>query len=127
MPRQTKPLTALEVKRITQRGLYAAGEVPGLYLQVAKTGTRSWVLRYATGETRLAASGKAFKVRRDMGLGSYPGVTLAQARDKARAVREKLDAGIDPVAERKAAGQSRRAAELALMTFIDARRCRYQD
>tara|TARA_R110001583_G_scaffold113099_1_gene263472 strand:- start:18983 stop:20266 length:1284 start_codon:yes stop_codon:yes gene_type:complete len=120
MPRQTKPLTALEVKRLTQRGLYAAGEVPGLYLQVAKTGTRSWVLRYATGETRLAESGKPFKVRRDMGLGSYPGVTLALAREKARAIREKLDAGIDPVAERKAAGQSRRAAELALMTFTDA-------
>ncbi|MEG3081322.1 integrase arm-type DNA-binding domain-containing protein [Halomonas sp. 5021] len=120
MPRQTKPLTALEVKRLTQRGLHAVGEVPGLYLQVSKTGTRSWVLRYATGETRLSESGKAFMVRRDMGLGSYPGVTLAQARDKARGVREKLDAGIDPVAERRAASQSRRAAELARITFADA-------
>lgn len=100
MPKQTKPLSALEVKRITQRGLHAAGEVPGLYLQVAKGGTRSWVLRYSTGETRLSESGKPFKVRRDMGLGSYPGVTLAQARDKARTIRGKLDAGIDPVAER---------------------------
>ncbi|XKF14308.1 integrase arm-type DNA-binding domain-containing protein [Halomonas sp. BLK-85] len=120
MPRQTKPLTALEVKRLTQRGLHAAGEVPGLYLQVAKNGTRSWVLRYTTGETRLSATGKPFKVRRDMGLGSYPAVTLAQARDKARTIRDKLDAGIDPITERKAAGQSRRAAELARMTFTDA-------
>lgn len=120
MPRQAKPLTAMEVKRLTQPGFYAVGGVPGLHLQVTKTGARSWVLRYATGETRQAQSGKTFKVRRDMGLGGYSGVSLAQARDKARAVREKLDAGIDPVTERKAAGQSRRAAELARMTFMDA-------
>ncbi|BCB07897.1 phage integrase [Vreelandella venusta] len=120
MPRQAKPLTAMEVKRLTQPGFYAVGEVPGLHLQVTKTGARSWVLRYATGDTRLAQSGKTFKVRRDMGLGGYPGVSLAQARDKARAVREKLDAGIDPVIERKSADQSRRAAELARITFADA-------
>ncbi|NYS60815.1 tyrosine-type recombinase/integrase [Vreelandella salicampi] len=120
MPRQSKPLTALEVKRLTHPGFHAVGEVPGLHLQVTKTGARSWVLRYATGETRLARSGKPYKVRRDMGLGSYPGVSLAQARDKARLVHEKLDAGIDPITERKAADQSRRAAELARMTFADA-------
>lgn len=120
MPRMTKPLSALEVKRLTSPGLYAAGEVPGLYLQVSKAGARSWILRYATGETRLAKSGRPYKVRRDMGLGSYPAVSLAQAREKARQTHEKLDSGIDPVMERKAAGQARRAEELARLSFADA-------
>lgn len=120
MPRMTKPLSALEVKRLTSPGLHAAGEVPGLYLQVTRAGTRSWLLRYATGEKRQARSGKAYNVRRDMGLGSYPAVSLAQAREKARQVHEKLDGGIDPVMERKAADQARRANELARLSFAEA-------
>lgn len=35
--------------------------------------------------------------RRDMGLGGYPAVTLAQASDKARKARDKIADGIDPI------------------------------
>lgn len=120
MPKKSKVLSALEVKRINAAGLHSVGEVDGLHLRVTPAGARSWILRYTTGETRYAKSGKPYKVRRDMGLGSYPSVTLAMARDKARLVREKLDAGVDPVTERKAASQARQAAELARLTFEDA-------
>lgn len=120
MPKKARPLSALEVKRLTTPGFHAVGDVAGLLLRVDKTGARSWILRYSTGETRLAQSGKPFKVRRDHGLGGYPDTSLALARDKARKVREMLDQGIDPLAERKAAKQARLAAELARLTFKEA-------
>lgn len=107
MPKKSKVLSALEVKRLSEPGFHSVGEVDGLHLRVTPAGARSWILRYATGENRYAKSGKPYKVRRDMGLGSYPSVTLAQARDKARLVREKLDSGVDPVTERKASSQAR--------------------
>src|SRR5690606_22680006 len=98
MPRVAKELSALEVKRLSQPGMYAAGGVPGLHLQVLPGGGKTWLLRVTIGAT---ASGK--QRRSEIGLGGYPAVTLQQARDKAREVREKIAQGIDPIAERKAA------------------------
>jgi integrase len=109
MPRRAKDLSALEVSRLTTPGFHSVGTVPGLQLQVSPTGYRSWVLRYAIGQTRRA-----------MGLGSYPGVTLAQAHTKARAVREKFDQGIDPIAERLEAKSALAAAVASTMTFSKA-------
>lgn len=57
-----------------------------------KSGGRTWILR-----TRI--SGEV----RDMGLGGFPDVTLAGAREAARAARAKISAGVDPIAERRAA------------------------
>ena len=42
--RTTNRLTALAVARATARGMYADGL--GLYLQVARDGSKSWVFRY---------------------------------------------------------------------------------
>ncbi|WP_192036161.1 site-specific integrase [Halomonas sp. YLGW01] len=120
MSKKAHPLSALEVKRIATPGYHAVGDVAGLLLRVDKSGARSWILRYSTGETRLAQSGKPYKVRRDHGLGGYPDTSLAQAREKARKVREMLAEGIDPLAERKAAKQARLAAELRRLTFVQA-------
>jgi hypothetical protein len=92
MPKKAKELSALEVQRIKMPGLHAVGVVAGLHLQVLPSGARSWVLRVVIG-------GK----RRDMGLGGYPDVTLAGAREKARAARETIEQGIDPIAVRVAA------------------------
>lgn len=90
MPRVATALSALEVGRLTDApGLHFVGVVPGLMLQVGTTGAASWVLRATVG-------GK----RRDIGLGSYPGVTLAGAYEAARDARKKIKDGIDPVAER---------------------------
>jgi len=55
--------------------------------------------------------------RRDMGLGGYPSVTLAQARDLARAAREKVKAGIDPIEEGRAARSAQAATRAAALTF----------
>jgi len=45
MPKVAKELSAIEVKRISQQGFYAVGGVAGLMLQVAPSGSRSWILR----------------------------------------------------------------------------------
>ena len=110
MPKRATELTAIEVARLTDKpGLHFVGSVPGLALQVSGAQGASWVLRAVVGTKR-----------RDIGLGSYPGVTLAIARDLARAAREKIRQGIDPVVERRANRQRLIAAQVALMPFSEA-------
>ncbi|MGC3873797.1 tyrosine-type recombinase/integrase [Halomonas sp. GXIMD04776] len=120
MPRKARELSALEVRRLTGPGRHAVGGADGLFLRVTQAGSRSWVLRYPTGEKRLSASGKPFAVYRDVGLGSYPNTSLANARKQAEAIREKLAKGVDPLIEKKAAKQARRAAELRRLSFAQA-------
>ena len=90
MPRQAKTLTAIEVNRLSDPGFHAVGGQPGLMLKIKPTGSKQWVLRYM-----LAGN------RRDMGLGGFPAVTLAQARERARAQRELIFQGVDPVEQRR--------------------------
>ncbi|MEY8690012.1 MAG: tyrosine-type recombinase/integrase [Leptothrix sp. (in: b-proteobacteria)] len=106
MPKAAIELKALDVQRLTMPGLYFVGVIPGLALQVLTTGARTWVLRIMVG-------GK----RRDMGLGGYPAVTLAQARELARAAREKVKAGIDPIEESRAVRSAQAASRAAALTF----------
>lgn len=115
MPRVAKELSALEVKRLSEPGMYAVGGVPGLHLQVLPGGGRTWLLRVTVGEN---AGGK--QRRSEVGLGGYPAVTLQQARDKAREVREKIAQGIDPIAARKAARSALIASRANEMTFETA-------
>ena len=80
MPRTAKELSALAVKRLTVPGMHAIGGIPGLHLQVTPTGARSWILRFTAG----VKPGSDKPWRRDLGLGGYPAVSLARAREKAR-------------------------------------------
>lgn len=109
MARKAKELSALEVNRLAKPGLYFVGGVAGLALQVSPSGARSWILRATVG-TR----------RRDIGLGGFPDVTLAGARDAARISRDKIKSGIDPVEEGKAKRNALAAAEASAIIFSDA-------
>jgi hypothetical protein len=60
--------------------------------------------------------------RRDIGLGGYPDVTLQQARDKAREMREQIQQGVDLVEERRANRVTLTASQLASITFEEAAR-----
>jgi integrase len=91
MPKLAKPMTAMEVKRLTHPGLHAVGTVAGLRLLVKPSGARSWVLRTMIGSRRA-----------ELGLGGYPTVSLAQAIDYAREALQAVRAGNDPAAERRA-------------------------
>lgn len=111
MPRIPKELSALAISRLVQPGHHAVGGVSGLYLYVLRTGARSWVLRMMIG-------GK----RRHIGLGSYPSVPLAAAREKARQTRQKVEDGCDPIEEKRVAQRLIEASRLKEKTFIDASR-----
>jgi len=62
----------------------------GLRLVVSNAGARKWVLRFSI-------NGK----RREMGLGSYPDVGLADVRSKASACQQQAAAGNDPIEARR--------------------------
>lgn len=111
MPVKAKELGPLEVKRLTAPGLHAVGGVAGLHLQVLPSGGKSWLLRIVIG-------GK----RREVGLGGFPDVPLALAREKARSVREAVQQGRDPIAERAAARSALAAQRGAAITFDECAR-----
>ena len=110
MPKKSREMSALEVGRLRDTGLFAVGGVPGLYMQITGD-AKSWILRAKVGAKR-----------RDMGLGGFPAVTLAQAREKARVARETIEAGTDPILERERAQSALRAAQVGAITFTDAAR-----
>lgn len=109
MPRKAKELSALAVSRLSSHGYHPVGGVSGLYLQVANSGGRTWILRTMVGDKR-----------KEIGLGGFPDVTLADARAKARKTKEEIATGIDPVQAKRVA-RSKLAAEVAkAITFKDA-------
>lgn len=109
MPKIAKELSALQVSRLLEAGHHAVGGVTGLYLYVTATGARSWVLRIEVG-----------KKRKHMGLGGFPSVTLAMAREQARMARSEFRAGLDPIAARRKAVSKRLAEQLNAVTFESA-------
>jgi integrase len=110
MARVAAERSAKWVAKLTQPGLHAVGGVSGLCLQVISPTSRSWVLRVTM------PSGK----RRSMGLGPYPLVGLADARESARTARLKMRDHVDPIEEAKAVKSALRATEAKQKTFRDA-------
>lgn len=115
MGRQTAPhaarvinkLSALHVQRLRKPGYHCDGG--GLYIRVTESGSKSWLFRYTFAQRK-----------RDMGLGAFPSVSLATARDAAHSCRQKLASGIDPIAARDA---DRRAAEIAAAGATSFKAC----
>lgn len=96
-------LTAISVKNAAEPGKYHDGKGAGLFLLVKPTGAKSWV-------QRIVIRGK----RREIGLGAYPLVSLAEAREKAFENKRLAHAGGDPLAEKRKAR--------AILTFEEAAR-----
>lgn len=82
----------LSARKVDTVGVGRHGDGRGLFLYVKPTKARSWVLRYQV-------QGR----RHDLGLGAYPDVTLAMARQKATEARRLILEGGDPIAERRQA------------------------
>ena len=104
-------LTAKTVEKLVREKtpkMHSDGD--GLYLRVKSSGSSSWLYRYRTG-------GKL----RDMGLGAYPEITLAEARDLAADARKLAKTGSDPLEVRRKAREAveveQRRAEALATTF----------
>ena len=108
MPRKARELSPLEVRRLRRPGRSCVGGVDGLALQVTAAGSKSWVLR-------IAVAGK----QREMGLGSFPSVTLADAREKARQHRAQVSEGTDPISARHTLASAAAAQRNAQKTFTE--------
>jgi integrase len=99
-------LSATSIKHL---GVGMHGDGNGLWLRVVTPQRRSWLFRYQR-------QGKAH----EMGFGAFPAVSLAEAREKAQAMRKQLGQGIDPLAQRKAERQATEAEEARATTFAEA-------
>lgn len=110
MPKVAKELGAVEVKRLINRpGFHSVGGVTGLALNVKKSGAASWILRVKIGDKR-----------KDIGMGSYPTVTLETARERARDAIELIAESKDPLVEKREARQRLRDEQAKQVTFRDA-------
>ena len=98
-------LSAVRVQSARKRGYY--GDGGGLYLRVALGGAKGWIFRYGGGR------------RRDMGLGGYPAIGLAKARELAGDCRSVLAAGLDPIAARNEKRAAAAVEAAKAMTFAD--------
>jgi integrase len=103
-------MTVLKVAALARAkipGYYSDGG--GLFLQISRYGTASWVFRY-----RMAGR------LREMGLGSLDTIGLADARERARKAREQRLDGFDPIERRKAARLSAQLDTAKAITFKDS-------
>lgn len=96
------------------------GKVTGLRLHPhsREKGRGQWKLRFVSPTT---------KQRRDMGLGAYPEVGIADARAKAEEARRLLGTGVDPIDARTSAAVTARVAVDREMTFETAARRRFEE
>ena len=93
------------------------GSVKGLRLHPhrSQNGRGAWKLRFTSPVT---------KKRRDLGLGIFPDVGIADARDAASAAQRLVATGKDPIDERKIAAS---AAVVETLTFEVAARKRFEE
>lgn len=104
MPLNLNKLSALAVTKLSKPGYY--GDGGGLWLQVARSGSKSWIFRF-----------KAAGRQREMGLGGLRTVDLAKARTLARECRSLLLDGKDPIEARKAVRLANALQRARSMTF----------
>ncbi len=89
---------------------YKLGDTGQLYLFVTKAGGKIWRMNYTFGR-----NAKGNPEQRTLTLGHYPRMTLGEARKARDDAKAKRDAGIDPMAAKRAS--TRKAAISAANTF----------
>jgi integrase len=99
-------LSAVKVTNLKGPGYFADGD--RLYFRIAPSGARGWIFRFTLNNRT-----------RDMGLGSYPGIGLAAARELAGTFRRLLKEGIDPIEWRRAKAAPERVAAAKSLNFDD--------
>ena len=93
------PIHKLSPRKVATAGPGKYEDGGGLRLVVSPSGARKWVFRFTINGRR-----------REMGLGSFPDVSLAEAREKAAKCRKLVREGTDPI-------EARRQAQAKVPTF----------
>lgn len=97
MPKRVLPLSDLKINKAKpQEKEYRLFDGGGLYLAVTPSGGKLWRIKYRF-------EGKAKEVH----LGAYPVITLAEARQKLLDTKRTIANGVDPGAVKKAQKQAR--------------------
>ena len=124
MPVIAKELAEVSIRRLTHthnasgepyKAVHPVGGIAGLYLQCLppsdprKVGAKSWLYRAVIGDKR-----------RWIGLGNYPTVPTKSAREAARALKEDIKNGIDPIAAKEAAKAQLKTEQGNELTFDQA-------
>lgn len=106
MPKIVTPLTDTQVKKAKPKDKpYKLADGGGMYIEVMPTGSKLWRMKFKQ------ASGKESR----LAFGSYPEVSIAQAREKREAARKLTAEDIDPGQAKKE--RARLAAEKTANTF----------
>ncbi|EJG1658308.1 tyrosine-type recombinase/integrase [Vibrio parahaemolyticus] len=109
MPRQTKQLSATEVKNAKAKEKeYYLVDGQGLKLRVLPSGSKQWLFNYYR-----PTNGK----RANLNLGRFPDISLVQARKASLNAKELIAQGIDPQDERKRQQQAHK--EIHEHTFVN--------
>lgn len=88
----------------------------GLHLRILNA-SRAWVLRVSVGQ-RVDDIGQLKVHRRDIGLGLYPEVSLAEARAKASELKLQIRNGIDPIQQKQELLSALRIQKHRERTFV---------
>lgn len=113
MSRTTRPLSDTEIKKARPKEKeYNLADGGGLQLRVRPSGTKLWLFNYSRPYT---------KKRANLSLGSYPDVTLADARKEASLAREMLTKDIDPQEHRAETTMSEKAELENTFEFVAAK------
>ena len=114
MPKISPVLTSVAVNRLNRVGWHAVGGVAGLLLQIRKPTQegaampRSWILRIRAGDKRLV-----------IGLGSYPQVSLSDAREQAKKLVAEARQGVDLKVRKRSIRSAALAAAAKSKTFTE--------
>lgn len=100
-------LTDLKIKSLNKVGRHSDGN--SLYLKVSRIGKKSWSCRFLH-------NGKTF----EMGLGTYPAISLREARRKRSEIQLEVARGNNPLTDQQAKRQNEQ--RLKEMTFEKAAR-----
>jgi len=97
--RMLMPIHKLSPRKVATAGPGKYEDGGGLRLVVSPSEARKWVFRFTINGRR-----------REMGLGSFPDVSLAEAREKAAKCRKLVKEGVDPI-------EARRKEQVKVPTF----------
>ena len=112
-------LTDAKIKALKGKtASYRVSDAGSLYVQVSPSGGRYWRMNYTYGRSAKDPSKPAQKT---LSFGSYPAVTLVEARRRRDEAKAQLAAGNDPAIEKKTSHGERAASNANTLRVVSER------